>query len=85
MPPAAPNPAIDEPPLPEESSSIASTPICRRNDSITEEPRSLKLPVGLNHSSLKNGRKSPQSCWTSGVQPSPSVIGFLISTGSAAR
>ena len=64
---------------------MASTPICRRKDSMTEEPLSLKLPVGLNHSSLNNGRSSPQFCWTNGVQPSPSVIGLLISTGSAAR
>lgn len=76
---------MDEPPLPELSSRMASTPICRRKDSITAEPLSLKLPVGLNHSSLKNGRSSPHACCTSGVQPSPSVIGFAISTGSAAR
>ncbi|MHC2640613.1 hypothetical protein ACVJGB_003481 [Bradyrhizobium liaoningense] len=85
MPPAAPSPAIDEPPLPDESSRMASTPICRRKDNITEEPRSLKLPVGLNHSSLKKGRRSPQPCGISSVQPSPSEIGLAISTGNAAR
>ena len=71
--------------MPELSSSTEVTPIWRRKDSITAVPRSLKLPVGLNHSSLKKGRKSPQGRCTSGVQPSPSVIGSAISTGSAAR
>jgi hypothetical protein len=51
---------------------------------MTVVPRSLKLQVGLNHSNLKNGRKSPHSFCTSGVQPSPMEIGFEISTGSEA-
>ena len=84
-PPAAPNPATDDPPLPELSSSTPGTPSWRRNDSITVVPRSLKLPVGLNHSSLKNGRCSPQGRCTSGVQPSPMVIGSAMGTGSEAR
>jgi len=52
---------------------------------MTDAPRSLKLPVGLNHSSLKLGRKSPQARSTSGVMPSPRLMGAVISTGSAAR
>ena len=52
---------------------------------MTVEPRSLKLPVGLNHSSLKNGRRPPHGRCTSGAQPSPIVIGFATLTGMAAR
>ncbi len=73
------------PPLPELSSSTASTPIWRRKDIITAAPRSLKLQVGLNHSSLKYGSSPPQRFCTSGVQPSPMLAGLSMTTGSAAR
>src|ERR1700722_16930035 len=53
-------------------------------ESITEAPRSLKLPVGDSHSSL-NRADTPAHLWeTRGVQPSPIVIGSATSIGRAA-
>lgn len=84
-PPAAAYAATDAPPLPELSSSTSRTPCCRSSESITDVPRSLKLQVGLNHSHLK---------WTSvplatrrassGVQPSPRLMGWAHARGNAA-
>ena len=51
---------------------------------MTEAPRSLKLPVGENHSSLKRADAPRHLRETSGVHPSPIVIGSGTSTGSAA-
>ena len=42
---------------------------------MTEAPRSLKLPVGENHSSLNRAGAPRQPRETSGVKPSPIVIG----------
>jgi hypothetical protein len=61
--------------LPELSSNTWRTPCWRKADSITEAPRSLKLPVGANHSSLNKARPPRQRRSTKGVQPSPMVIG----------
>ncbi len=85
MPPAAPYADTDAPPLPELSSSTASMPCWRSTESITVVPRSLKLLVGWNHSSLKCGRWAPHSFCTRGVQPSPMEIGRATSSGSDAR
>ncbi|MNL31147.1 hypothetical protein D3C87_1529210 [compost metagenome] len=82
---AAPKAAIAAPPLPELSSATALMPIWRSQDSMTAAPRSLKLQVGLNHSSLKWGRNPPQARSTMGVQPSPMETGRAISRGKAAR
>ena len=56
----------------------------RRWDIITDTPRSLKLEVGLNHSSLKWTRRPSQSIGTIGVQPSPRLTRCRRSTGMAA-
>ena len=60
-------------------------PIWRSQDSITAAPRSLKLQVGLNHSSLKCGRRAPQARSAMGVQPSPMETGASMTRGNAAR
>ena len=51
---------------------------------MTEAPRSLKLPVGENHSSLNSAGTPRQLRETRGVKPSPIVIGSGTSTGRAA-
>ena len=71
--------------MPELSSSTAWMPWSRSSDSITEAPRSLKLPVGMNHSHFSSAVAPPKLRGTSGVQPSPMVIGAPASGGSAAR
>ncbi|GEM_PF-7106926 len=85
MPAAAPKAAMAAPPLPELSSATAGMPIWRSHDSMTAAPRSLKLQVGLNHSSLKCGRRPPQARSTIGVPPSPIDTGVAMSCGNAAR
>lgn len=85
MPAAAPYAAMAAPPLPELSSAMAPMPIWRSHDSITAAPRSLKLQVGLNHSSLKCGRSPPHARSTIGVPPSPIDTGRVTAPGSAAR
>ncbi|KAG0910683.1 hypothetical protein G6F31_021543 [Rhizopus arrhizus] len=82
---AAPKAAMAAPPLPELSSATARMPIWRSHDSMTDAPRSLKLQVGLNHSSLKWGRRPPQARSTIGVAPSPRETGLAMSCGKAAR
>ncbi len=83
-PPAAPKPAMDEPPLPELSSSTEVMPCWRNMESITEEPRSLNEPVGANHSSLKEHGNPEYEPATRGVQPSPMVMGDSTRKGYAA-
>jgi hypothetical protein len=52
---------------------------------MTEAPRSLKLPVGMNHSHFSSAVAPPKLRGTSGVQPSPMLIGLPARDGSAAR
>ncbi|BBJ44300.1 hypothetical protein SSPO_070180 [Streptomyces antimycoticus] len=85
MPAAAQYAETEAPPLPELSSMTSGTPRWARSEIITLVPRSLKLPVGLNHSSLNRIRSSPQPFSTSGVHPSPSDTGASMRTGRAAR
>ena len=59
-------------------------PAARNAEIITVAPRSLKLPVGENHSSLNRARAPSQRRSTSGVRPSPIVTGSSIANGSAA-
>jgi hypothetical protein len=44
----------------------------------------LKDPLGMNHSHLSIASAPPMRAGTSGVQPSPSVIGASGAKGSAA-
>ena len=74
-PPAAAYADTAAPPLPELSSSTSRTPCARSSDSITLAPRSLKLPVGMNHSHFSNAGAPYSVRPISGVQPSPRVIG----------
>jgi hypothetical protein len=59
MPPAAAQTAMAAPPFPELSSRTLSIPCCLSVEIIKVAPRSLKLPVGANHSRLKaRGRRT---------------------------
>ncbi len=73
------------PPLPELSSSTARTPWARNSDSITEAPRSLKLPVGETHSHFSSAGAPATARASSGVPPSPKVIGSATAIGRDAR
>ena len=72
------------PPLPELSSSTAATPWARSRESITEAPRSLNEPVGMNHSHFSSAVAPPKARSTSGVQPSPMLMRCSGTKGSAA-
>ncbi len=52
---------------------------------MTLAPRSLKLPVGMNHSHLSSAGAPAIRRSTSGVQPSPMLIGAGQASGKAAR
>jgi hypothetical protein len=52
---------------------------------MTEAPRSLKEPVGMNHSHFSSAVAPPTERGTSGVRPSPMLIGAPWSGGRAAR
>ena len=58
--------------------ALRLTPCWRSAEIITDAPRSLKLPVGENHSSLNRARAPSQRRSTSGVRPSPIVTGSSI-------
>jgi len=51
---------------------------------MTEAPRSLKEPVGMNHSHFSSAVPSPRRASTRGVQPSPMLIGLAGRKGRAA-
>ena len=84
MPPAAAYAATAAPPLPLLSSRTSWIPCCRSRLSITLAPRSLKLPVGMNHSHFRCAVPPCSARRSSGVQPSPIVIGASTCIGSAA-
>ena len=46
--------------MPELSSSTSRMPCARSSDSITLAPRSLKLPVGMNHSHFSSTARAVQ-------------------------
>ena len=52
---------------------------------MTLAPRSLKLPVGMNHSHFSSTSAPCRRRGTRGVQPSPIVIGLSVCIGKAAR
>lgn len=60
-------------------------PTWPRYEIITEAPRSLKLPVGENHSNLQLTVPDLSRVRTSGVNPSPRLTGRAIPSGRAAR
>jgi hypothetical protein len=59
------------PPLPEESSSTSVTPCARSSDSITEAPRSLNDPVGMNHSHFSSAEAPPITRSPAACSPPP--------------
>jgi hypothetical protein len=71
--------------LPLLSSNTSMMPWARSRESITEAPRSLKEPEGISHSHFTSASAPAIGCASSGVQPSPSVMGAPVSGGSAAR